>query len=270
MEVRRGTRDDFETVAQLTGNPDWVRSRWDVPSFEPERHLWLADGAFGALYAPDEAVVRGDAALVPLLLACIERQARTEAMPQLAFAIPESDEPTWRAYEESGFALATVVLEMEVRLDTPPRELPAPDGVTFRSYTDGDAHAVRTLIDGAYEAWDETYVPLAHDDWLAFMTMHDSFDPDCWFLAACADGQLAGVCLTWKEGWIKDLAVTQAARGRGLGESLLRNAFARLHDRGVRRVGLKVDAGNPTGAVRLYERVGMRTVKRHRFYVKTL
>jgi ribosomal protein S18 acetylase RimI-like enzyme len=38
----------------------------------------------------------------------------------------------------------------------------------------------------------------------------------------------------------------------------------------VRSVGLKVDASNPTGAVRLYERVGMSVVKRHRFYVKKL
>ena len=270
MDVRRGTRDDFDAVAALTGNPDWVRSRWDVPSFDPARHLWLADGAFGALYAPDEAVVRGDAALVPVLLASIERQARAEALPQLAFAIPESDEQAWRAYEASGFELATVVLEMEIQLDEPPREVLPPAGVTLRGYTDADAEAVRVLLDDAYAAWDETYVPLTHDDWLAFMTNHDSFDHGCWFLAADVHDDLAGVCLTWKEGWIKDLAVAPAARGRGLGESLLRHAFARLHERGVRRVGLKVDSRNPTGAVRLYERVGMHTVKRHRFYVKKL
>ena len=90
-----------------------------------------------------------------------------------------------------------------------------------------------------------------------------------WFLAE--DGnELVGVCLTWKEGWIKDLAVAPGARGRGLGESLVRHALARLYTRGLRRVGLKVDARNPTGALRLYERVGMSVVKRYRFYVKKL
>jgi mycothiol synthase len=78
------------------------------------------------------------------------------------------------------------------------------------------------------------------------------------------------VCLTWKEGWIKDLAVAPAARGRGLGELLLRHAFARLFERGVQRVGLKVDAANPTSALQLYERVGMQVVKRYRSYVKKL
>ena len=82
--------------------------------------------------------------------------------------------------------------------------------------------------------------------------------------------RLAGVCLTWKEGWIKDLAVAPAARGRGLGEALLRHAFARLYERGARRIGLKVDAHNPTSAIRLYERLGMSVVERYRHYVKKL
>ena len=210
------------------------------------RHLWLADGAFGALYAPDEAVVRGNAARVPDLLDRIEERARAQRLSQLTFVIPVWDEPAWRAYEDFGFELATEVLELEVAFDEAPRETPAPKGIAIRTYTDGDAHRVRELLDDAYLAWDETYSPLSHEDWLAFMTENDSFVPECWFLAADGDHALAGVCLTWKEGWIKDLAVTPGARRRGLGETLLRHAFARLHERGVRRVGLKVDARNPT------------------------
>jgi len=33
-------------------------------------------------------------------------------------------------------------------------------------------------------------------------------------------------------------------------------------------VRLKVDADNPTGAVRLYERVGMRELRRHAVYAR--
>ncbi len=269
MGIRSGTREDFDAVATLGGNVELLRARWQQPSFDPTRHLWLADGAFGALYAPDEAVVRGDAARVPALLEQIEQRARAQHLSQLTFVIPDWDKPAWRAYEASGFELATEVLELEVAFDKPPRETPAPDGIAIRTYTDDDAHRVRALLDGAYLAWDETYAPLGHEDWLAFMTDNDSFVPECWFVAEDG-GELVGVCLTWKEGWIKDLAVATGARGRGLGESLLRHAFARLYERGVRRVGLKVDARNPTGAVRLYERAGMSVVKRHRFYVKKL
>ena len=40
-------------------------------------------------------------------------------------------------------------------------------------------------------------------------------------------------------------------------KSLLRRAFAELAARGLREVRLGVDAENPTGAVALYEDVGM-------------
>ena len=46
-------------------------------------------------------------------------------------------------------------------------------------------------------------------------------------------------------------------RQRGLGLALLRHAFGEFYRRGQPRVGLGVDAQNPTGATRLYERAGM-------------
>jgi ribosomal protein S18 acetylase RimI-like enzyme len=267
--IRQGSWEDFDVAAALSGDANLLRWRWQTPSFDPSRHLWFADGAFGALYAPNQAAVRGNAVHVPALLDRIEAQARREKLEQLAFVIPEWDEPAWRAYEESGFTLATEVLKLEVALEGPPPPASPPDGVTFRTYGDTDAHAVRELLDAAYVDWDDTYVPFAHDDWLAFMTENDSFDPAYWFLAE-AGGDLAGVCLTWKEGWIKDVAVAPDARGRGLGEALLRHAFASLYDSGVRRIGLKVDAHNPTSAIRLYERLGMKVVERFRHYLKKL
>ena len=54
--------------------------------------------------------------------------------------------------------------------------------------------------------------------------------------------------------------LSEAELNTGLGEGLLRTAFATLHARGLRRVGLGVDAENVTGALRLYERAGMRKV----------
>ena len=276
--IRRGSWDDFDAVYALTATPqsrpEHLRWHWDLPSFEPERHLWLAeeDGrlrAYGMLRAPDMAAVRGDSELIPALLEHVEAQARKEHLEQLTIVIPSSDEAACRQYEHAGFELASEVLEMAVELDGEPREPRLPDGVTLRTYTDNDANAVRELLDEAYLGWDDTYIPLTHEDWLAFMTEHDSFDPECWFLAE-RNGELLGVCLNWKEGWVKDLAVSPAARGTGLGEALLRHSFARLRERGVGKLGLKVDARNPTGAVRLYERVGMHVVKRHRAYVKKL
>jgi ribosomal protein S18 acetylase RimI-like enzyme len=46
-------------------------------------------------------------------------------------------------------------------------------------------------------------------------------------------------------------------RRRGLGLALLQHAFTEFWRRGERTVALGVDAENPTGATRLYERAGM-------------
>ncbi len=57
-------------------------------------------------------------------------------------------------------------------------------------------------------------------------------------------------------------------RGRGLGKALLRHGFNAYRDRGAERVGLKVDADNPTGAPQLYERVGFVVDRRYRDLVE--
>ena len=61
-----------------------------------------------------------------------------------------------------------------------------------------------------------------------------------------------------------------AWRRRGLATALLRHSFRDFRARGATRVGLGVDGENTTGAVRLYERVGMRQVRRNDTYEKTL
>jgi len=53
------------------------------------------------------------------------------------------------------------------------------------------------------------------------------------------------------------LGVRKPYRKRGLGYSLLKQSFKLFQERGYTRAGLGVDASNPTGAVALYERVGL-------------
>jgi ribosomal protein S18 acetylase RimI-like enzyme len=66
------------------------------------------------------------------------------------------------------------------------------------------------------------------------------------------------------------LGVRPQWRRRGVATALLRHSFRDFRDRGATRVGLGVDGENTTGAVRLYERVGMRVVRRNDTYEKTL
>ena len=70
-------------------------------------------------------------------------------------------------------------------------------------------------------------------------------------------------------GWVGVLAVRRPWRRRGLGEALLRESFALFAERGKRAAGLGVDAENTTGAVALYERVGMHVVRRSDTWERT-
>ena len=57
---------------------------------------------------------------------------------------------------------------------------------------------------------------------------------------------------------------------RGLVTALLHQSFREFRRRGAARVGLGVDAQNTTGAVKLYERVGMHVARRNDTYEKRL
>ena len=61
-------------------------------------------------------------------------------------------------------------------------------------------------------------------------------------------------------GYVSGLGVRQAFQGRGLGEALLRHAIQVNSELGRSKLCLSVDAGNESGALRLYEKVGMKPI----------
>ena len=156
---------------------------------------------------------------------------------------------------------------LEMRIEVEPRFAdPAwPDGVRRRPFVaERDAADVHACLVEAFAASDERVMPYA--EWRPWLLGDPSYDPALVFVAE-SGGAVAGVAQCWTEGFVKDLAVRPAFRGHGLGETLLRAAFAEYARRDVREVRLKVDADNPTGAVRLYRRVGMEELRRHAVYV---
>jgi len=170
---------------------------------------------------------------------------------ELETIVPSSADDLVGLYRDSGWVQAREILRMELDVTQEPQPPVWPDGVAVRTYRDDDAPAVHTLMVEAFAASAEVVLPF--DRWVPWMTGDPGFDPGVWFLAE-AGTELCGACLCWAEGWVKDVGVHPAWRGRGLGEALLREAFGEFHRRGLATVGLKVDSDNPTGAVRLYER----------------
>jgi ribosomal protein S18 acetylase RimI-like enzyme len=67
---------------------------------------------------------------------------------------------------------------------------------------------------------------------------------------------------------VRILGVIPEYRQRGVGQALLRHTFREFANRGFDAVGLGVDAENPTGAVRVYERAGMRVERTSMIYEK--
>jgi ribosomal protein S18 acetylase RimI-like enzyme len=165
-----------------------------------------------------------------------------------------------------GFGLVTEVLEMAVELRPP---LPAPDppaDVRLRPFdADRDAAEVHACLVEAFAGSDERVAPF--EKWRPWLLGDPSYDPALVFVAEVG-GEVVGMAQCWTEGFVKDLAVRPGYRGRGLGEELLRAVFAEFARRGVARVRLKVDAGNPTGAVRLYRRMGMDELRRYAVYAR--
>lgn len=117
--------------------------------------------------------------------------------------------------------------------------------------------ALHRLLDSSYRNGFGAVPPFAQ--WWPAVTADTEFDPDLVFIALSDTGALAGMALCWSSAFIKDLAVAQEHRGKGVGAALLRSAFAAFQRRGASHVDLKVVAGNAP-ALRLYRSLGMTEV----------
>jgi ribosomal protein S18 acetylase RimI-like enzyme len=286
-EIRDASWEDFDAVFGLLDarsraafgisqeKPEYLRQRWQLPA----HGKWVAvvDGAVVGYVGLDEAQelthTANDPDVGDALLDHAERQARVRGFDYVAATAVPEDEPLYGAVTRNGYTLDREILRMWRMLDG---DLPEPvwaDGAAPRAYADADAERVHALLDEAYAGWDRDYVSRSHEGWLSFMTAHDDFDPAMWFLVE-RDDELVACILHWKEqqghGWVKDLVVRESERGRGLGKALLQHGFCAYAARGADRVGLKVDATNPTGAPQLYERLGFVTDQRLGIWTKRL
>jgi ribosomal protein S18 acetylase RimI-like enzyme len=168
-----------------------------------------------------------------------------------------------------GFSPVRRFFQMHISADSPliPASLPPlPPGVEIVVARDEPIYRQLYDVDCvAFAAhWNFTVHP--YDEWRQEMVDAPSRDPDgLWLLTV--DGMPAGLCvvddtrLDVNEGYVGILGVLREFRGRGLAALLLQHAFVRDRDRGRSGTRLGVDAENTTGAVALYEKVGMRAAR---------
>ena len=133
--------------------------------------------------------------------------------------------------------------------------------------------AMTLVVAATQEAFAEhfRFSPQPLDEWLR-LCFTEGADPDLWFLAWDGD-EVAGLVISYVEpygAYVAELAVRRPWRRRGLGRLLLLTAFAALRERGCATATLGVDAGNESGALGLYEGLGLHETLIHDFYEKTL
>jgi mycothiol synthase len=301
IELRAPTLDDVEPLAELanreTGElygereetPDSVRLWLTDPDLDPhtDARLAIVDGRFAG-YADinDRPEPKYWADLrVPLsegddvretLVDWTEQRFRERAAGQegalLRFFLWSADEPVKRILERSGYELIRHSYRMRIDFSDDLPEPEWPQGITVHTVTEADTDAAYETHQESFEdSWEHTRDP--RDEWEHWMRRSDAFDSTLWFLAEDA-GEPAGVALCKAHdaedglGWVRVLGVRRPWRRRGLARALLRYAFHEFQRRGFSAVGLGVDASSLTGAVRLYENVGMRVARRADIYEK--
>lgn len=192
----------------------------------------------------------------------------------IQFFADRADRPLASLLEQAGHVVVRSSYEMERALEGPIEPPVWPAGLVVRQLNLRDGETVHAAQDEAF-ADDWFYTPVSHDVWLANSR---ATGVDSGLSRVLWDGdEVAGVCLTHPRrgeddsvGWIADLGVRRPWRRRGAAEALLREAFRAFGAAGKRAAGLGVDAENASGAVALYERVGLRVVRRSNTWERTV
>ena len=132
-----------------------------------------------------------------------------------------------------------------------------PTWYRVRTFAADDAPTVHRLLEVGYAQGGGQIGRF--EEWWPSLRDDDEFAPELCFLAV-DERHIVGVAQCWTSAFIKDLVVHPLTRRRGIATALLRRVFWEFRRRGVKHVDLKVQADNPTGAVRLYKALGMREV----------
>jgi ribosomal protein S18 acetylase RimI-like enzyme len=293
MTLRAPELEEAPAVASLFAqffpspvSPDVLRTAWTQPRFDRARDARIAVSGDGEVtgYADAEAVGEGaDKAWLWVfgepedeLAQWAERRAAELVPPParvLANAWSENEQGK-RLLERRGFRLVRHSYRMAIDLE-PELEPPSwPERISVRTLHSGDERTFYEVHQEAFEDhWEHVRRP--YDEWAHWMLAPERYRPELWFLAMDGD-EPAGVSICFPDdveadvGWIGILGVRRAWRRRGVGRALLLHSFAEFGRCGFRRVQLGVDADSLTGAVRLYERAGMRVVHCLDFYEKAL
>lgn len=203
-----------------------------------------------------------------------------EAVP--ARAIVDVDQ-RWvgaaRLAERAGLRPIRWWITMRRDLSLPVPAVAVPAGLRLCGYDPALDERVRLAHNEAFsDSWG--FEPWTAQAWSHWETGQRDFRPDCSFVVLDG-GNVAGYALSatypaeWEragftQGFTTKLGVRRPWRGRGVAKVLLTASLRAFQNCGLDQAGLMVDAENPSGAVRLYERLGYRARQRTATWAREL
>lgn len=253
--ARRGIDVAQTWLADVGGELAWAV----LPIVSPGRTMLL----LGPSGAPRHA---GHAAAAGMVVdaVCAHFAGRGVQLAQVLLDPP--DTPSHRLYERQGFARVAQLVYLQVaarRRATPP---PVPAGFQWARYGQQSHAAFRDLIARTYhQSLDCPTLNGLRDmeDVLAGHKASGTFDAGLWMLLCEGDAPRGALLLSRAQPAdaleLVYLGLAPDARGRGLGDLMMRQALAITAASGAGRLSLAVDSNN-VPALKLYYRHGMQRV----------
>ncbi len=179
----------------------------------------------------------------------------------------------------AGYTHLRSFFEMKKDLTVPDAlSMPAwPQGIELRPFDrERDAFIIYEAQKEAFRDHFNSFGDESFESWRKDMIDFSRFDPSLWLLAWEGD-QLAGASLNdipsryqFQTGYVDSLFVRRPWRKHGLATALLRKSFSLFAARGLKNAALGVDTQNRSGALKIYEGVGLQVTQENMLFIRYL
>jgi GNAT superfamily N-acetyltransferase len=185
-----------------------------------------------------------------------EDRARSVGADRVGQTIDETRADALALLQDAGYRPRRTSWILRIDHEDRPPEPSSPEGVELRASRPEDHDEALAMFERAFSEWEDRLAN-APETWRARVTEREGFRGDDLMLAVADDRIVGGAFLIdAEEIWVDKIAVAKEFRHRGIARALLQVAFRRSYDLGYRWTRLSTDSD--TGALTVYERVGMR------------
>jgi mycothiol synthase len=183
-------------------------------------------------------------------------RAETEALSDGAHAL----------YLSKGLSqvFAEDVMRLAASVRVPP--VPAPGGLVLSAWGQAEPARFHVVYEAAFRerpgfpAW-------PRERWIEWISDDEDFRAE-WTLLATLGGTDVAFVAAAAGGWVSQVGVVPAARGKGIGAKMVTEAVQRMRDAGEAAITLNVNTNNPHAAA-LYRKLGFtRTGRRARYQAR--